>query len=96
MAGRSSDPLKTTVAWVPDWAGKRCSSRSWAFWDSMPGTVKSSLKLPPTLVAPAISATSARRTTAVVTRGRRPLREAMRERREDMSGKITRLSRNFN
>ena len=45
--GRSSAPVKTIVACVPDWAEKRCSSRSWAFWDSMPGTVKSSLKLLP-------------------------------------------------
>ena len=45
--------MNTSVACVPDCAGKRCSSTSCAFWDSMPGTVKSSLNEPPAKTAPA-------------------------------------------
>ena len=60
-----SPALNTRVAWVPDSAGKRCSSRSWARWDSMPGTVKSSLKAPPTAIAPPIRAMTASRIASV-------------------------------
>ena len=96
MSRRSSSPLKTIVACAPDWAGKRCSSRSWAFWDSMPGTVKSSLKLLPAATAPPMIATTASTTARVAVRGRRPTKSAMRERREDMASKIHRLSLKIN
>ena len=78
--------LNTSVACVPDCAGKRCSSRSWARCDSMPGTVKSSLKAPPTAMAPPITAA---RTSedgerrAAADDARRTTREDVR--REDMA-----------
>ena len=88
--------LKTTTACVPDWASKRFSRRFWACWDSMPGTVKSSLKLPPTATAPPISAVTASSTARVAARGRRPTRDAMWERRVLMAGTIHRLSLKIN
>ena len=93
---RASPLLKTTTACVPDWASKRFSRRSWACWDSMPGTVKSSLKLPPAATAPPITAVTASNTTRVAARGRRPTRDAMRERRVVMARTITRLSLKIN
>ena len=71
---------------MPDCAGKRCSSRSWAFWDSMPGTVKSSLNAPPTAMAPPMQPMMPSSTRSVAIRGRRAAAEAMRERREVMAG----------
>ena len=71
--------MNTSVACVPDCAGKRCSSVSCAFWDSMPGTVKSSLNEPPAKTAPASSATSTAMTVSVAARGRRPTSAARRE-----------------
>ena len=56
----------------PPGRGSADSRRSWARWDSMPGTVKSSSKPPPAAIAPAVSATTARRTSAVIRRGARP------------------------
>ena len=88
--------MKTSVAWVPDCVGKRCSSVSCAFWDSMPGTVKSSLNEPPAKVAPAMRAISAATTESVTARGRRPASAAMRVRREVMNGKVHRLSLKIN
>ena len=97
--GCSSAPLsvlKTTTACVPDWASKRSSRRSCACWDSMPGTVKSSLKLPPTATAPPITAVTVSSTARVAARGRRPTRDAMWERRVVMAGTIPRLSLEIN
>ena len=79
--------LKTSVAWVPDWAGKRCSRRSWAFWDSIPGTVKSSLNCPPAAMAPPITAVIPRSTSSVAIRGRRAAAPAIWVRSEVMGGR---------
>ena len=69
--------LNTSVACVPDCVGKRCSSRSWARCDSMPGTVKSSLKAPPAAMAPPIRAREdERRRRGSCGRGRRPANDA--------------------
>ena len=89
MSFARSEPLNTSVACVPDCAGKRCSSRSWAFWDSMPGTVKSSLNAPPTATAPPMQPTSPISTRSVAIRGRRAAAEAMSESREVMAGNHT-------
>ena len=86
---RAVAALKTTSACVPDWAAKRFSSRSWACWDSMPGTVKSSLKLPPTATAPADQRGHGEQHGEGGGRGRRPTRDAMWERREVMAGTDT-------
>ena len=79
--------LNTSVACVPDCVGKRCSSRSWARCDSMPGTVKSSLKAPPAAIGAADQGSEddeARRGSCGA--GRRPTNDARDvERREDMA-----------
>ena len=54
------------------------------------------LEAPPAATAPPMTPTRARRTASVAARGRRPTRSAMRERREDMAGKIHRLSLKIN
>ena len=89
--------LNTSVACVPDCAGKRCSSRSWAFWDSMPGTVKSSLNAPPAAIAPPITRDRRRAATAsVAARGRRPTRRRCGRGGRSWRGTIHRLSLKIN
>ena len=88
--------LNTSVADVPDCAGKRCSSRSWAFWDSMPEDGEVVLGQPPAVAAPPIRTRRERKIAAVASRGRRPASEAMDERRRSWRNTVTRLSLKIN
>jgi len=78
-AALGNDPdvvVSTIVAASPAWPGKRSAIRSWAFWDSIPGTVKSSTYWPPIDVPTPMAATTSSRRMAIDQPGRRVVAEA--------------------